>query len=86
MIAGSRNVIVIGIATAAAGIIVGTGSQTGVGLVLAKLFEFLSQGHVLLMLIFTAVLSLILDMGLPTTANYIVVSSLLAPVIVSLGH
>lgn len=86
MIAGSRNMIGIGIATAAAGIIVGTVSQTGVGLVLAELVEFLSQGNVLLMLIFTAVLSLILGMGLPTTANYIVVSSLLAPVIVSLGQ
>ena len=86
MIAGSRNMIGIGIATATAGIIVGTVSQTGVGLVMAELVEFLSQGNVMLMLIFTAVLSLILGMGLPTTANYIVVSSLLAPVIVSLGQ
>ena len=37
------------------------------------------------MLIFTAILSLILGMGLPTTANYIVVSSLMAPVIVTVG-
>ena len=73
-----------GIATAAAGIIVGTVSQTGVGLLLAELVEFLSQGRVLLMLIFTTVLILILGMGLPSTANYIVVSSLLAPLIVSL--
>ncbi|MBL4741153.1 MAG: TRAP transporter permease [Sneathiella sp.] len=86
LIAGARNMIGIGIATAAAGIIVGTVSQTGVGLVLAELVEFLSQGYILAMLIFTAVLSLILGMGLPTTANYIVVSSLLAPVIVSLGQ
>ncbi|MZR31615.1 TRAP transporter permease [Sneathiella litorea] len=86
MIAGARNMIGIGIATASAGIIVGTVSQTGVGLVLAELVEFLSQGQILLILIFTAVLSLILGMGLPTTANYIVVSSLLAPVIVSLGQ
>ncbi|PHQ68886.1 MAG: C4-dicarboxylate ABC transporter [Sneathiella sp.] len=86
MVAGARNMIGIGIATAAAGIIVGTVSQTGVGLVLAELVEFLSQGQILLILIFTAVLSLILGMGLPTTANYIVVSSLLAPVIVSLGQ
>ena len=76
----------IGIATAAAGIIVGTVSQTGVGLVLAELVEFLSQGQILLILIFTGILSLILGMGLPTTANYIVVSSLLAPVVVSLGQ
>ena len=86
MIAGARNMIGIGIATAAAGVIVGTVSQTGVGLVLAELVEILSQGQILLILIFTAILSLILGMGLPTTANYIVVSSLLAPVIVSLGQ
>ena len=86
MIAGARNMIGIGIATAAAGIIVGAVSQTGVGSVLAALVEFLSQGQILLILIFTAILSLILGMGLPTTANYIVVSSLLAPVIVALGQ
>jgi hypothetical protein len=86
MISGARNMIGIGIATAAAGVIVGTVSQTGVGLVLAELVEILSQGQILLILIFTAILSLILGMGLPTTANYIVVSSLLAPVIVSLGQ
>src|SRR3546814_8908400 len=76
----------IGIATAAAGIIVGAVSQTGVGLVLADLVELLSMGNLLLMLLLTAFLSLILGMGLPTTANYIVVSSLLAPVIVALGQ
>jgi len=86
LISGARNMIGIGIATAAAGVIVGTVSQTGVGLVLAELVEFLSQGQILLILAFTAILSLILGMGLPTTANYIVVSSLLAPVIVSLGQ
>ena len=86
LIAGARNMIGIGIATAAAGIIVGAVSQTGVGLVLADLVELLSMGNLLLMLLLTAFLSLILGMGLPTTANYIVVSSLLAPVIVSLGQ
>lgn len=83
---GARNMIGIGIATATAGIIVGCVSQTGVGLVLADLVELLSMGNILLMLSLTAVLSLILGMGLPTTANYIVVSSLLAPVIVTLGQ
>lgn len=86
LIAGARNMIGIGIATATAGIIVGAVSQTGVGLVLADLVEMLSMGNLLLMLLLTAVLSLILGMGLPTTANYIVVSSLLAPVIVTLGE
>ncbi|MBZ9663933.1 TRAP transporter permease [Pseudomonas sp. LMG 31766] len=86
LIAGARNMIGIGIATAAAGIIVGAVSQTGVGLVLADLVELLSMGNLLLMLLLVAVFSLILGMGLPTTANYIVVSSLLAPVVVALGQ
>ncbi|SFM73511.1 TRAP transporter permease [Halopseudomonas yangmingensis] len=86
LVAGARNMIGIGIATATAGIIVGAVSQTGVGLVLADLVEMLSMGNLLLMLVLTAVLSLILGMGLPTTANYIVVSALLAPVIVALGQ
>ena len=86
LIAGARNMIGIGIATAAAGMIVGAVSQTGVGLVLADLVELLSMGNLLLMLVLTAIFSLILGMGLPTTANYIVVSSLLVPVIVTLGQ
>lgn len=86
LVTGARNMIGIGIATATAGIIVGAVSLTGVGLVLADLVEIISMGNLMLMLLFTAVLSLILGMGLPTTANYIVVSSLLAPVIVTLGQ
>src|SRR3546814_21105363 len=54
--------------------------------VLADLVEIWSMGNIMLILIFTAMLSLILGMGLPTTANYIVVSSLMAPVIVILGE
>ncbi|WP_416137834.1 TRAP transporter permease [Halomonas sp. HK25] len=86
LVTGARNMIGIGIATAAAGIIVGAVSQTGVGLVLADVVEILSMGNLMLILLLTAVLSLILGMGLPTTANYIVVSALLAPVIVMLGQ
>ncbi|NQU60470.1 MAG: TRAP transporter permease [Rhodospirillales bacterium] len=85
LVSGARNMIGIGVATAAAGIVVGTITLTGVGLVMAEFVEFVSGGQVLIMLIFTAVLSLILGMGLPTTANYIVVSSLMAPVIVTVG-
>jgi TRAP transporter 4TM/12TM fusion protein len=85
MVAGARNMIGIGVATACAGIILGTVTLTGIGLVLAEFVEFISAGNLILMLIFTAVISLILGMGLPTTANYIVVSSLMAPVIVSVG-
>ncbi|RFC66378.1 DUF3394 domain-containing protein [Fulvimarina endophytica] len=86
LIAGARNMIGIGIATAAAGIIVGAVSQTGVGSALADVVEVLSGGNLLAILFLTAILSLILGMGLPTTANYIVVSALLAPVIVTLGQ
>ncbi|MBS0124049.1 TRAP transporter permease [Thetidibacter halocola] len=84
--AGARNMIGIGIATATAGIIVGAVSQTGVGSALADVVEVLSGGNIMAILLLTAVLSLILGMGLPTTANYIVVSALLAPVIVTLGQ
>ena len=86
LVTGARNMIGIGIATATAGIIVGAVSQTGVGSALADVVEVLSGGNILAILFLTAILSLILGMGLPTTANYIVVSALLAPVIVTLGQ
>ncbi|WP_323751096.1 TRAP transporter permease [Marinobacter sp.] len=82
---GGRNMVGIGVATATAGIVVGTVTLTGIGLVMTQFVEFLSGGNLLLMLLFTAVISLVLGMGLPTTANYIVVSTLMAPVIVTLG-
>ena len=85
LIAGARNMVGIGVATATAGIIVGTVSITPIGAAIAELIEKLSRGNVLLMLIFTAIASLILGMGLPTTANYIVVSTLMALVVVELG-
>ncbi|OOF41363.1 C4-dicarboxylate ABC transporter [Rodentibacter mrazii] len=82
---GARNMIGIGIATATAGIIVGVVSLTGFGVQLSGIIEVLSMGNILLMLILVAIFSLILGMGLPTTANYIVVSSLMALVIVEVG-
>ncbi len=85
MVAGARNMIGIGVATSAAGIVVGTVTLTGIGLVMTEFVEFISGGNLMLILLFTAVISLILGMGLPTTANYIVVSTLMAPVIVELG-
>ncbi|MEC7961762.1 MAG: TRAP transporter permease [Pseudomonadota bacterium] len=85
MIDGARNMIGIGLATATAGVIVGTVTLTGVGQVMADLVEFLSGGNLILMLVMVGLLSLILGMGLPTTANYIVVSSLMAGVVVELG-
>lgn len=82
---GARNMIGIGVATSAAGIVVGTVTLTGIGLVMTEFVEFISGGNLMLILFFTAIISLILGMGLPTTANYIVVSTLMAPVIVDLG-
>ncbi|MEE4186945.1 MAG: TRAP transporter permease [Roseobacter sp.] len=82
---GARNMIGIGVATGAAGIIVGTISLTGAHQIIGQVIETVSGGNLIILLVLVAILSLILGMGLPTTANYIVVSSLMAPVIVSVG-
>jgi TRAP transporter 4TM/12TM fusion protein len=82
---GARNMIAIAIATAAAGIIVGTVSITGFGLVMTDLVEAISAGNMIGMLFLVAIICLILGMGMPTTASYIVVSTLMAPVVVELG-
>ncbi|MFK7752371.1 MAG: TRAP transporter permease [Sedimentitalea sp.] len=82
---GARNMIGIGVATGAAGIIVGTISLTGAHQIIGQVIEVISGGNLMVLLVLVAVLSLVLGMGLPTTANYIVVSSLMAPVIVSVG-
>ena len=83
---GARNMVTVAIATATAGIIVGTVTLTGIGLVMTDLVTALSGGNIILMLVLVALICLVLGMGLPTTANYIVVSSLLAPVVVALGQ
>ena len=85
LVTGSRNMVGIAIATAAAGVIVGTVTLTGVGLVMIELVELLSGGNLLIMLILVAIICLFLGLGLPTTANYIVVSTLMAPVVVEVG-
>lgn len=85
LIAGARNMMGIGVATAAAGIIVGTVTLTGLSSRFIEAIEIISLGNVVLMLLLAAGTSLILGMGLPTTANYIVMATLTAPVIVTLG-
>jgi TRAP-type uncharacterized transport system fused permease subunit len=85
MVNGARNMVPIAIATAVAGIVVGSVTLTGVGLILAEVIEELAGGYILAILFFTAIVSLILGMGLPTTANYIVMASLTAPVIMQLS-
>ncbi|MCP4286535.1 MAG: TRAP transporter permease [Gammaproteobacteria bacterium] len=85
LVHGAKNMIGIGVATAAAGIVVGTITLTGIGQVMVEFVEFISGGNLMMALIFTAMICIILGMGLPTTANYIVVSSLMAPVVVALA-
>jgi len=82
---GARGMIGIAVATATAGIVVGTVTLTGMGLMMTDFVEFLSGGNVIVMLLLTAVICLLLGMGIPTTANYILVATLMAPVIVELG-
>jgi TRAP transporter 4TM/12TM fusion protein len=82
---GARNMIGIALATAAAGIIVGTVSLTGLGLVMTEFVESVSSGNIIAMLLLVAFICLVLGMGMPTTASYIVVSTLMAPVVVELG-
>ena len=82
---GSRNMIGIGVATATAGIIVGGITLTGLGLRMTEFVEFVSQGNVIAMLLFIAFVCLVLGLGVPTTANYVLVATLMAPVVVELG-
>jgi TRAP transporter 4TM/12TM fusion protein len=82
---GSRNMIGIGVATATAGIIVGCITLTGLGLRMTEFVEFVSQGNVIAMLLFIAFVCLVLGLGVPTTANYVLVATLMAPVVVELG-
>jgi TRAP transporter 4TM/12TM fusion protein len=82
---GARNMAAVGIATATAGIMVGTVTLTGIGLVMAEIVEFLSAGNIVIMLMLVGVICIILGTGLPTTASYVVVATLMAPVVVELA-
>ena len=84
LIAGSRNMLSVALATAAAGIVVGIVAM-GIGSMVVQIVEMLSAGNIFLLLLITAVASLILGMGLPTTATYIVMASITVPVIIKLS-
>ncbi|MHA1549813.1 MAG: TRAP transporter permease, partial [Alphaproteobacteria bacterium] len=86
MISAARNMVGISVAVAAAGIIVGAVSSTGLSNALVGVMETLAGGNVYVLLGLTAVLCILLGMGLPTTANYLVVASLMAGVLVELGN
>jgi TRAP transporter 4TM/12TM fusion protein len=85
LVDGARSALGVAAATAAAGIIVGVVTKTGLGLKLANGLLDLAGGEILLVLFFTMIASLILGMGSPTTANYVITSTIAAPAIILLG-
>lgn len=85
LMAGGRNMVAVAVATACAGIIVGV-VTLGLGGLITEVIDQLSGGSLYAMLLITAVACLIIGMGLPTTATYIVMASLTAPALVSLGE
>jgi TRAP transporter 4TM/12TM fusion protein len=83
--AGGRNMVAVALATAAAGIIVGV-VALGLGGLITQIIDTISGGNIYIMVVVTAFASLIIGMGLPTTATYIVMASLTAPAMVSIAH
>nr|WP_295973780.1 TRAP transporter permease [uncultured Bacillus sp.] len=81
---GARTALPVAAATAAAGIIVGVVTKTGLGLKLANGLLDIAGGAIIPTLILTMIASLILGMGSPTTANYIITSTIAAPAIIML--
>ena len=84
LVEGARTALAVAAATAAAGIIVGVVVKTGLGLSLANGLVSASGGNILLTLFFTMIAALILGMGSPTTANYVITSTIAAPAIITL--
>ncbi|MBQ1890320.1 MAG: TRAP transporter permease [Selenomonas sp.] len=82
---GARNVLGVLVACAAAGIIIGVVTKTGVGLKLASGLLQLSGGMLLPTMFFTMITAIILGMGVPTTANYVITSTIAAPALVQMG-
>jgi len=85
LVDGARTALGVVAATAAAGIIVGVVTKTGLGLKLANSLVALANEQLLLTLFFTMVAAIILGMGSPTTANYVITSTIAAPAIILLG-
>lgn len=82
---GARSALGVAVACAVAGVIVGVVTKTGVGLKLASGIVDLANNNLFLTMIFTMITSIILGMGVPTTANYIITSTIAAPALLSLG-
>jgi TRAP transporter 4TM/12TM fusion protein len=82
---GARGALGVALACATAGIIVGVVTLTGLGLKMGDGLLALAGGQILPTLIFTMITSLILGMGAPTTANYVITSTVAAPALLKLG-
>ena len=82
---GAKGAVSVAMACATAGIVVGVVTLTGLGLKVATLIITLAGGNLLLTLFFTMIASIILGMGLPTTAKYIVLATMAAPALTQLG-
>jgi TRAP transporter 4TM/12TM fusion protein len=85
LVKGARSALGVATACALAGVIVGVVTRTGLGLKLASALVDLSGGSLLLTMFFTMITSIILGMGVPTTANYIITSTIAAPALLVLG-
>jgi len=83
---GAINMVGVGIAIATAGVIVGAVGSTGLSTNLIVVIESVAKDNVAILLLLTIILCLLLGMGLPTTANYVVVASLMAMVLVDVGN
>ena len=83
---GAINMVAVGIAIATAGIIVGAVGSTGLSTNLIIVIETIARDNVIILILLTIILCLLLGMGLPTTANYVVVASLMATVLVDVGN
>ena len=85
LINGAEAVLTVALATGTAGIIIAIISLTGLGLVFSTLIITASDGNLFIALALTMLSSLVLGMGLPTAAAYILVATLTAPALVELG-
>ncbi|MGG3736723.1 TRAP transporter permease [Aeribacillus pallidus] len=85
LVDGARTALAVAAATACAGIIVGVVTKTGLGLKLANGLVDLADEKLFLTLLFTMITAIILGMGSPTTANYVITSTIAAPAIILLG-
>lgn len=85
LVAGAKNALTVVAACACAGIIIGVVTQTGLGLKMGSVLVGIANGNLFLTLFFAMITSLVLGIGVPTTANYVITSTIAAPALLMLG-